>query len=352
MKVLSPSATGAALLLLSGLACHAQNPQAPPPAPVPGPATSPIPDGPPLETRVFEVRADFNFITPHSSTDSAPIDPFSTQQPRPSVREDVKTTLIQLGIEFTASGSQVYRGPSRREITMTNTKEQLDNFEAVLAPMGAGPPRQGQVHLEVFSLPPLTARKALIAHPKEVELYAWLDAELAKPGSPVKLERHSITIVRGGQRSKTEGINEIPQATKFNPGPIPSSIGLPAAAATSSGNANSPPWLGTGPTPQAFITRNAGDTFEVEAVFLDDGKSVDLNMAPETTRRLGTAKFGVRQDIYQPVFETQKCSGQASGIIGQPMLISTFSPPVNTGIPGGNKEDRTWLLFVTVKELE
>lgn len=347
MKILSLSATGAALLLFGGLACHAQNPQAPPAALVPGPATSPIPDGPPLETRAFEVWPDF---LSKGSSQPDPLEPNS-----PSSRSTVKIVLEQLGVEFATAGAKASWGPGRNEITVTNTREQLDNIEAVLTPMGSGPPRQGQVHLEVFSLPPLVARKALIAHQKETELYAWLDIELAKPGSPVKLERHSITIVRGGQRSKTEGINEIPQATKFSPGRISLSINpppSPAGAATSSGNPNSPSWPETGPTPQAFITRNAGWTFEVEAIFLDDGKSVDLNMAPETTRRLGTAKFGRSQDIYQPLFETQKCAGQASGIIGQPMLVSTFSPAVNTGVPGGNKVDRTWLLFVTVTDPE
>ena len=34
--------------------------------------------------------------------------------------------------------------------------------------------------------------------------------------------------------------------------------------------------------------------------------------------------------------------------VGQPALVSTFSPPTNTGVPGGNKSDRVWLLFVTV----
>ena len=90
----------------------------------------------------------------------------------------------------------------------------------------------------------------------------------------------------------------------------------------------------------------------MELTFLDGLKSVDLNLAPETTRRVGIAKFGLREDVYQPIYETQKCSAQASGLIGQPMLVSTFSPPVNTGVPGGNKVESTWLLFVTVKEPE
>jgi hypothetical protein len=79
---------------------------------------------------------------------------------------------------------------------------------------------------------------------------------------------------------------------------------------------------------------------------------VDLNLSPETTRRLGIAKFGLRQDIYPPLYATQKCYVQALADLGRPILVSTFSPPVNTGVPGGNTVERTWLLFVTVRPVE
>lgn len=340
MKILSLFTSGTALLLFGGQPSPAQNQPSPPPAPVASPATPPIPDGPPLETRVFEVMPDF---LSKGSGPTDPADPFASD-PR-NVRPTYKTVLEQLGIEFTAPGSKVSHGPGRREITITNTKEQLDNVDSILnTGFGAGPPRQIQIHLEVFSLPPLTARKALMTNPKETGLYAWLDTELSKPDSSVKLERHSITIVRGGQRSKTEGINEITGATKFLTGPTPHSTSPSSSAAASTTFSIA--------TPQAFVTRNAGDTFEVEMTLGDDGRSVDLNMAPETTSRLGIVKSGPPHDIPQPVYQTQKFAGQASGLIGQPMLISTFSPPVNTGVPGGHKEDRTWLLFVTVQEPE
>ena len=225
-------------------------------------------------------------------------------------------------------------------------------MESILAPFAWKPVRQAQVRLEAFSLPPLTARKALIAHPKESDLYTWIDSELAQPGSTVKLERHSITLVRDGQKSKTEGIDEIPQATEFDPGQIPQSISLPVGATSTtspSGHAVFAPWPRTDTTPQSFSARHAGNTVEVELTFSTDGRLVDLNLTPETTRRVGIVKFGLLKDIFQPAYETQKFAGQTSGAVGHPLLLSTFSPPVNTGVPGGNKVDRVWLLFVTVK---
>ena len=87
----------------------------------------------------------------------------------------------------------------------------------------------------------------------------------------------------------------------------------------------------------------------MELTFSTDGRFVDLNLTPETTRRVGIVKFGLLKDIFQPAYETQKFAGQTSGAVGHPLLLSTFSPPVNTAVPGGNKVDRVWLLFVTVK---
>lgn len=331
MNFRSLFATGLSLLALNSLPSLAQEVPAPTPEPSAVPATFAPPSGPPLQTRIFEVRPDFFAFAADPDKQSEPADPFASAEveAKSLANIDFKSALSRLGIGFEAPGSMVSQGPGRWEITLTNTAEELENFESVLTPMGADPPRQAHVQVEVFSMPPLTARKALITHPKESDLHTWLDAELAKPGSSVKLERHSITMVRGGQRAKTEGIAEIPRPTKYRLGLVPRSV-----------------------IPQAFESRHAGDIFEVELTFGDGGQSVDLNLAPETTRRTGTIRQGANHEIHQPIFETQKSTAQAAGIIGKPMLISTFSPPVNTGVPGGNTEDRTWLLFVTVTEPE
>jgi len=338
-----------AVLALGGLACRAQTLEASPPAPNPPTPQAEGKQG--LQTRTFRLpREIFLGGTDPADSGSPAQDPFSASgSPKPLRRKDPKVLLEQIGIEFKAPGSKVSFDFFSSILTATNTPEQMDNLNAVLTSITT-PVYQGRVHLEVFSLPPLTARKALIAHPKEADLYAWLDAELAKPDPIVRLERHSITFVRGGQEAKTEAINEIPHPTKFDAPKVPQSIGLPMAAAptAATGNATYAPWPHTGPKPDSFETRHAGNTFELELTIMDDPKAVDLNLAPETSRRVGIAKFGLKEDIYQPIYETQRSAVQASGRLGQPILISTFSPPVNTGVPGGNTVDRTWLLFVTV----
>ncbi len=354
MKTRFPFAAALAGLALGALACQAQTPEATPPAP--NPTSAPVAASQVLQTRTFKVQRDFFLVSVYPDDSESPAqDPFSPNYfPRPVRRKDPKALLEELGVAFKAQGSMASFDFKTSMLTATNTQEQLENLDAILTGFAPTPVRQGRVHLEVFSLPPFTARKALIAHPKEADLYAWLDAELAMPDPIVKLERHSITIVRGGQKAKTEAIDEIPHPTEFEAPKIPQSIGLPVAATPTApnGNATYSPWPHTKPKPASFEFRHAGDTFELELTFLDGLESVDLNLAPETSRRVGIAKFGLREDIYQPIYETQRSTGQASGRLGQPILISTFSPPVNTGVPGGNTVERTWLLFVTVRPME
>ena len=339
MKTILYFTSALAMFGLSSLPCHAQTPETIPPAL--NPATTQVENHQVLKFRKFQVPADF-------LSKGSP----STGDQSSSAEPTAKAVLESLGIAFDTPGSIASFYPRSALLVMTNTAEQLDNMDAVLSQTMIDTVLQGLVHLEVFSMPPLTARKALIAHPKENDLYTWIEAELVNPDSAVKLERHTITFVRGGQRAKTEGIDGIPRPTQFDPPTVPQSISLPVAAAAPAGNTDFATLPHPGPKPQSFAIRNTGDTFELELTFLDGLKSVDLNLAPETTRRVGIAKFGLREDVYQPIYETQKCSAQASGLIGQPMLVSTFSPPVNTGVPGGNKVESTWLLFVTVKEPE
>ena len=257
-----------------------------------------------------------------------------------------------LGVKFDAANSTASFDAKSSLLTVKNTADQLDLVETIVGQLGGlGIIQEGLVHLEAFSLPPLAARKALIAHPKEAALYAWLDAEMEKKDSGVRLERHSVTRVRGGQRSKTEGIAEYPFPTEFEPAQIPQTISLPAAAtgtAVPGGEKVFAPWPVTSTIGNAYTVRNLGWTAEMELTFSEEAKTVDLNIAPESSRLAAIVPWGLTGEIPQPVFETQKCTAQISMPTGQPALVSTFSPPVNTGVPGGNKDDRVWLLFVTV----
>src|SRR5204863_9934768 len=97
-----------------------------------------------------------------------------------------------------------------------------------------------------------------------------------------------------------------------------------------------------------FTFRNLGFTVEAELTIGEDGKTLDMNVAPEFVRLAGSLPVGLTGEATQPVYETQKCSAQVLLTAGEPALVSTLSPPTGTGAPGANTSDRVWLVFVTV----
>lgn len=342
MKISLPFVCILAIISCGFPVCYGQAPEGTP-APLPGQAVRDAA----LQTRVFQVPPGFL-----SSRETPARDPFASGPPaKPSIQE----VLESMGISFDARGSSVTYDAAASRLVLKNTLEQLDGLESILAAAFVNPGRQGHIHLEIFSLPPLAARQALISHPRESALYAWLEAQAANKDGPVRLEHHSVTLVRGGQKSVNEAIDEIPRGTEFSPPRIPQDLGLPVAPVSTTspgGGAVFAPWPRAGTTPQSIEFRNTGHTLEVELSFGNDGQTVDLNLAPQTSRRIGMVKWGLLEEIQQPVYETQKCSAQVSNLTGQPTLVSTFSPPLNTGVPGSNTVDRTWLLFVTVTKPE
>ncbi len=210
------------------------------------------------------------------------------------------------------------------------------------------PPRIGEliVRYDVISLPALAARKALLQHPVEQELYEWLDADVDKKDSGVAVEYLEVMRIRSGQRSKVESIDEHAYPTEFDPPTIPQNFGGGGSSLFGNGGGSSFPSNPT--TPTAYTFRNLGFTGEMELTLGEDRRTVDINLAIEISRLAALVPQGLRQDVTQPVFETQKLTQQMLTIVDRPTLASTMSPATSTDTPGGNKPDRVWLMFVTV----
>jgi hypothetical protein len=264
-------------------------------------------------------------------------------------------------------------------------------------------PRECLVRVEVFALPQDNARFAQRKYRKQTDLYAWLEGELANANAVVKLERMDILRIRGGQRSKLQCVNEYPYPTEFDPGQIPQTVGLgmsatiytnpttapqivgpktvpppapapapapapgpkgdpekPGPAGASSGFSNPgppgsvpsnrvfPPWPYSSCTPTAYATRNTGWTCEIELTIGEEGKNVDLNIAPEFSKPAGWEVYHICGEEVQPIFETRKLTAQILTPMGQPTLAGTFNRPPLTGAGGADKDDVTRLLFFTV----
>lgn len=262
---------------------------------------------------------------------------------------------------------------------------------AAAAPTANALPREGLVRMEVFTLPLEEGRAVTRKYPKQTDLYAWLGAELEKENPTVKLERVMVLRVRGGQRSNLYEIEEYPYPTEFHPPQIPQSIGIgqpapgtttvtvtpplpppvppaPCGAKGDPGPSGSPaaslprpagssapgsvfsPWPYASSTPASIQFKSTGWRLEIEMTIADDGQRVDLNMAPEYIRLCGQESLSPSGEIIQPVFETSSIATQILTKFGQPTLAGTFSPPVDAGFAGGNMENVTRLLFITVTD--
>ncbi len=240
-------------------------------------------------------------------------------------------------------------------------------------------PKEGLVRLEVFTLSLEEGRTATRKFPKQADLYAWLGAELEQEKPKATLERLMLVRVRAGQKSKLEEIDEYPSPTAFKAPAIPQTVTIgpqdaatsaPATPAAKTGAASPeaapgnppvpagispadrifPPWPYTAATPQSFAFKSTGWTVEIELTVADDGKTVDLNLAPELVRFCGLEAQSPNGEIRQAVFETSKIATQILTKFDQPTLAGTFSPPVDAGAPGGNLENVTRLLFITVTD--
>jgi hypothetical protein len=327
----------------------------PAPAQDPRPASPPVADDGRVLTRAFVVPPDFLTRGGPLKDSTPPADPFATPSAASNAKDKrsaAQKVLESLGVSFAAEGSAVSHDSGNSRLIVRNTAAQLDIVETLIASMNDGGVAEGVLQFEIISLPILAARKEILAHPVEADLYQSLDAALDRKDSGAVLEHIHTLRVRSGQRSKVEGINEFAYPTEMDPPQIPQNISIAAPSAAPPPSAGEgrvfPPWPYTAVTPASFAVRNLGWTVEAELTFSEDRKTADLNLAPELVKFISRMPQGITGEILLPVFETQKSSSQVHTWVGQPALVSTMSPPTDTGIKGGNRENRVWLLFVTV----
>jgi hypothetical protein len=206
------------------------------------------------------------------------------------------------------------------------------------------------LRFEAFSLPLAAARQALVTHPQQMDLYAWLDKELDQQGSAVVLEHASTQRVCDGRQTKSQSLVEFSYPTEINPSQSPQTISLPVGAASTAIPGTESifmPWPFTSMCVSSMGTKNLGWSSEVAVSLSGKAAFVDINMQPELVRIVAKLPFGANKDIWQPVFEVQRCSAQVFTPLRQPALVGTFTPPTGTGIQGANNSDRVWLLFTT-----
>lgn len=215
----------------------------------------------------------------------------------------------------------------------------------------------------------------------------------------------SITV-KSGQKSSVREVREFPYPTEFDPPQIPQNfsssggntlINLLTGTVTTGGTSGAFPITPT--TPTAFTTKEVGTILEVEPVISEDGRSVDLTLAPSdiefegfidygspinslednTTLNAnlfayvsnGTSKTIHENHIYQPVFrnshtnQTVRVYDGATVVLGG--LVSEKKTDINDKVPviGDlplvgrfwqskvvQSEKRCLIFFVTVKVID
>jgi hypothetical protein len=112
---------------------------------------------------------------------------------------------------------------------------------------------------------------------------------------------------KSGHRVVVESIDEIRYPTQFDPAQRPGEIAFP----------------------KTFETRDVGDTIEVEAVLGPDGKTIDINLVPISTRFEGFRDWqaeAAAAPVGKPGFRTEKITTSCTIFSGQPLLFATATP--------------------------
>ena len=181
------------------------------------------------------------------------------------------------------------------------------------------------VVLEVYALEKNDARQMLEGERGSTARYRRT-AELAKAGK-ARLVTLTALTTKGGQPAVTEAIDEVRFATEFAAPVDEKSIALPTA----------------------FESRNVGDTLELEPVIGPDGRTVDLNLAPNRVTLLGFRdEPGSPGDAptSQAIFDTQKITTSVAATVGEPLYLGTFTPAPPEGAV--EKAGEIWLAYLRV----
>ena len=144
----------------------------------------------------------------------------------------------------------------------------------------------------------------------------------------------ALVTARSGQRAKVESIHEHIYPTGFQ---APEVI-------NPEGEKGSKTVLIL-PHPTAFETRNLGVTLEVDPVLGADGKTIDLNLAPELVYLVGEQSWAEYEgdlgtsSTRTPSIYTAKTTTQVATTDGEYCLISAQSPQnMETGMTDGSRK--------------
>jgi hypothetical protein len=154
--------------------------------------------------------------------------------------------------------------------------------------------------------------------------------KMIEEGEAVLIGRPQV-VTKSRQRAVNEDIREVRYATEFDGEEVAKA---PAGDKKPPQKKAAHPMRAGAPVPTAIETRNVGSTLEVEAVVGPDGKTIDVNLVPQSTRLLefrtvasGHDANGHDWSIEQPIFYTAKTTTSLTLSSGKPVLLAEFRGP-------------------------
>ena len=158
---------------------------------------------------------------------------------------------------------------------------------------------------------------------------------------------NSLTsVTRSGQRSAVESTQENIYPTEFQEPGGKNLTHLDLSGVQSKGERFAfvlePPATAQ---PKAFEMRPTGARLEVDPVISSDGKVIDLNIAPELIRMVGTSEHGLANMggqlvplIKQPVFIASKITTAVTLASGQTIMVALSTPLKDDGSVDNTKK--------------
>lgn len=248
----------------------------------------------------------------------------------------------------------------RGEGTKTKSGKPSDPFQGG-GGEGDAPLSDLRLTFEAIALD-LTAAHALIAEGLgDAALHDRLAALIANR----KATRETMVAlrVRSGVRMGTGNHEEFSYPTEFDPPQMPQNLFIAdhqliddLRHGRQSGVGAQPPMEGENPnggfglmtslSPTAFEMTQLGERLEFDPVVSKD--QVDVTHTTEFRRLAGKVRYN---GLDHPVFENRGITARASGAVGTPVLLGTYSKAAGTGFHNTQPNDRVWFGFLHVRKL-
>lgn len=205
-------------------------------------------------------------------------------------------------------------------------------------------PRHVQVTLEMIEVSQADATQLLYKDKLgkdgtklRAALQVMVDSQKASVLETMMVASHS------GTKATSESIREVIYPTEYEPISWLGCGGAPTPAERQEAFEKNPRQCP--PLPTAFETRNTGSMLEIEPAIREDGKIVDLRLAPEIVFEAGARQWNVHKDelgnessVEMPFFYTIRTNASLTLKNGEPEILCVLTPKNAEGVPDRSRK--------------